>query len=113
MKIAVLGAGAMGCLYGAYLSQENEVIMLDSNPEKVEKINKKGITVIEENGTSRDFTNVKAYLSGECTEVVELVIVFVKAPQTIDALLMNIKLFNEHTIVMTLQNGTGNDRRKR
>ncbi len=111
MKIAVLGAGAMGCLYGAYLSQKNEVIMLDSRPEKVEEINKKGITVIEEDGTSRDFTNVKAYLSGECTEVVELVIVFVKAPQTVDALLMNIKVFDEHTIVMTLQNGSGNDRK--
>ncbi len=111
MKIAVLGAGAMGCLYGAYLSQENEVIMLDSNPEKIKEINKKGITVVEEDGSSHDFTNVKAYLSGECTEAVELVIIFVKAPQTVDALLMNIKLFNEHTIVMTLQNGSGNDRK--
>ena len=78
MKIAILGAGAMGCLYGAYLSRENEVIMLDRKPEKVDGINKKGITVIEEDGSSNDFTNVKAYLSGKCNEIVDLVIVFVK-----------------------------------
>ncbi len=111
MKIAILGAGAMGCLYGAYLSRENEVIMLDRKPEKVDGINKKGITVIEEDGSSNDFTNVKAYLSGKCNEIVDLVIVFVKAPQTIDALLMNVKSFSPSTIVMTLQNGSGNDKK--
>ncbi len=111
MKIAVLGAGAMGCLYGAYLSQENEVLMIDTNPEKVDVINKKGITVMEEDGTNRTFTNMKAYVSGECTETVELLIVFVKSPRTVDALLMNIKMFDEHTLVMTLQNGSGNDRK--
>ena len=30
MKIVIIGAGAMGCLYGAYLSRHNEVVMLDS-----------------------------------------------------------------------------------
>ena len=29
MKIVIIGAGAMGCLYGAYLSEKNEVTMLD------------------------------------------------------------------------------------
>lgn len=29
MKIIVIGAGAMGCLYGAYLSKHNNVTMLD------------------------------------------------------------------------------------
>ena len=28
MKIVIIGAGAMGCLYGAYLSEKNEVTML-------------------------------------------------------------------------------------
>ncbi len=111
MKIAVLGAGAMGCLYGAYLSTDNEVIMIDTNPDRVETINNEGIVVVEEDGTNREFKNVRAFVSGECTEKAELVIVFVKTLRTEDALRMNRKIFSENTIVMTLQNGSGNDRK--
>ena len=53
MKIVIIGAGAMGCLYGAYLSRHNEVIMLDSYQPQVDAINKNGITVSEEDGTER------------------------------------------------------------
>lgn len=28
MKIAIIGSGAIGCLFGAYLSRNNEVFML-------------------------------------------------------------------------------------
>lgn len=111
MKIAVIGAGAMGCLYGAYLSQNNEVTMIDVKPEKIEKINVNGISVEEEDGSIHEFKNVKACIAGECTEIAELVIVFVKSPLTEDALRMNRKVFGEKTLVMTLQNGAGNDRK--
>ena len=30
MKIVVIGAGAMGCLYGAYLSEKNDVTLVDA-----------------------------------------------------------------------------------
>ena len=39
MKVVIIGAGAMGCLYGAYLSRHNEVIMLDSYQPQVDAIN--------------------------------------------------------------------------
>ena len=55
MKIVIIGAGAMGCLYGAYLSRHNEVIMLDSYQPQVDAINKNGITVSEEDGTEQPF----------------------------------------------------------
>ena len=64
MKIVIIGAGAMGCLYGAYLSRHNEVIMLDSYQPQVDAINKNGITVLEENGTEQHFSSVRACLSG-------------------------------------------------
>ena len=111
MKIVIIGAGAMGCLYGAYLSRHNEVIMLDSYQPQVDAINKNGITVIEENGTEQHFSSVRACLSGEYKEDADLVIVFVKSTYTEDALKTNRKLFGEHTLVMTLQNGAGNDRK--
>ena len=111
MKIVIIGAGAMGCLYGAYLSRKHEVIMLDSFDKQVEAINQNGITVLEEDGTENKFTNVKACISGEYKEAADLVVVFVKSTFTEDALRDNKKLFGDKTLVMTLQNGAGNDRK--
>jgi len=111
MKIVIIGAGAMGCLYGGFLSRHNEVIMLDSYQPQVDAINANGVTVIEDDGTEYSFSGVKACRSGEYSEAADLVIVFVKSNYTLDALETNKKLFAEHTLVMTLQNGAGNDRK--
>ena len=111
MKIVVIGAGAMGCLYGAYLSRSHEVIMLDSYQPQVDAINENGITVLEEDGHEEHFPHVQAMRSGECSTSADLVIVFVKSTFTEAALEENAKLFGEHTLVMTLQNGAGNDRK--
>lgn len=111
MKIVVIGAGAMGCLYGAYLSRENEVVMLDSYEPQVDAINQSGITVLEEDGTENHFSDVRAMKSGEYNDTADLVIVFVKSTFTESALEINKSLFGEKTLVMTLQNGAGNDRK--
>ena len=31
MRIAVIGAGAMGSIYGGHLSQHNDVLLVDTN----------------------------------------------------------------------------------
>jgi len=111
MKIAIIGAGAMGCLYGGYLSKKNEVIMLDSYEPQVKAINERGITIVEPDGSERVCKNVRAYLSGQFEEAVDLVIVFVKSTFTEEAVTANAHLFGKDTLVMTLQNGAGNDRK--
>ncbi|OOM76687.1 2-dehydropantoate 2-reductase [Clostridium puniceum] len=111
MVIAIIGAGAMGCLYGAYLSKENDVIMLDSYEPQVNSINQNGVTLIEADGSEKVYKNVKAYKSGTCKDSVDLVIVFVKSTYTEQALEENKDLFGKDTFVMTLQNGAGNDRK--
>ena len=65
MKIVIIGAGAMGCLYGAYLSRNNDVVMLDSYKPQVDAINEHGIRVLEEDGTEGIYDHVRAALSGE------------------------------------------------
>ena len=77
----------------------------------MEAINQNGITVLEEDVTENKFTNVKACISGEYKEAADLVVVFVKSTFTEDALRDNKKLFGDKTLVMTLQNGAGNDRK--
>ena len=111
MKVVIIGAGAMGCLYGAYLSEKNEVIMLDVFEPQVDIINKNGITVLEPDGSETLYKNISAMKSGECDIVADLVIVFVKSTFSEAALEENKALFGNHTIVMTLQNGAGNDRK--
>lgn len=109
MKIAVLGAGAMGCLYGCYLSRKHDVILIDSYAPQVEAINDKGVTITETDGTEHHYA-MKAALSGSRTEPVDLLVVFVKSTATYAAIETNQGLIGPDTLVMTLQNGAGNDR---
>ena len=111
MDIVIIGAGAMGCLYGAYLSRHDRVLLLDSYAPKVEAINDHGITVVEQDGTEQHFGDLSAAMSGSVQTPADLVIVFVKSTYTEAALAANKAIFGEHTLVMTLQNGAGNDRK--
>lgn len=108
MKIAVLGAGAMGCLYGFYLSNQYEVVLLDSYLPQIEAINKNGLNMIENN--ENKIVYPKAFVSGTNIGTVDIIIVFVKAIHTYEAIQSNLSLIGEDTIVITLQNGAGNDR---
>ncbi|MFR3727203.1 ketopantoate reductase family protein [Lacrimispora sp.] len=109
MKIAILGAGAMGSLYASYLAPFHHVTLLDSYKPQVEKINSDGITKIEYDRSETTFP-VNAVLSGTDIGVQDLIIVFVKGIHTYEAMKQNLALLGSDTIVMTLQNGAGNNR---
>ena len=47
MKIVVLGAGAMGSLFGGYLSRHNDVWLVDVSETTVGAINANGVKVRE------------------------------------------------------------------
>jgi len=111
MKIAVIGAGAMGCLYGAYLSKNHEVYMIDSLQKQVRAIQDIGITLEESDGMTMVYPKVSAYVSGDCQEKVDMVIIFVKSTYTEQALKQNSAIFKDSTLIMTLQNGAGNDKK--
>jgi 2-dehydropantoate 2-reductase len=109
MKIAILGAGAMGSLYASYLAPIHDVTLLDSYKPQVDKINSDGIIKIEKD-QSETYFSVKAILSGVPIGIQDLVVVFVKGIHTYDAMKENMSLLGPDTIVMTLQNGAGNNR---
>ena len=108
MKIAVLGAGAMGGLYSAYLSRHNEVTVIDVNAQVVEKINADGLEVQEPDGTSQVY-HPHAVLSTEGMEPVDLIVVFVKAMFSESALNNNRSIIGPETYLMTMQNGSGHE----
>lgn len=108
MKIAVIGCGAMGSYFGAKLSEKNEVVYIDTFEKTVSTLNEKGITIKEKDGETH--YNAPAFLSGKFDQPVDLVILFVKSTQNMAALSQNEKIITPNTIVMSLQNGFGNDR---
>ncbi|MGB9839508.1 ketopantoate reductase family protein [Thermovenabulum sp.] len=108
MKIAVLGAGAMGCLFGGLLAVgKNEVWLLDVWEEHVKAINEKGL-LIEGIKGEKNITNIKATTDAKEVGEADLVIVFVKSTHTEEAIKNSISLIGEKTVVITLQNGLGN-----
>lgn len=107
MRIAVIGAGAMGSIYGGHLSLHNQVYMVDTSEAIVEKISCDGIR-IEENGTEQIY-HPEAVTSTEGLEPVDLVILFVKSLFSKAALSGNRGIIGPDTYVMTLQNGSGHE----
>ena len=51
VKIATLGAGAMGMLFGGYLARFNDVTLIDVDPSKVESVNAQGVRILEQDGS--------------------------------------------------------------
>ncbi|RIY31977.1 2-dehydropantoate 2-reductase [Psittacicella melopsittaci] len=106
MKIAIAGAGAMGCSYGHMLKQAgNDVVLLDNWEDHVNKINESGLKVNEVG--QEKVTYIKAYKPSDYHEKVDLVIVFTKSLQ-LNSFLQQIKhLLTEDTKVLCLLNGLG------
>lgn len=97
----------MGSLFGGYLSQHNEVWLIDIDQQKVDRIKRDGVTIYGKNG-KRVF-HPKALTDASVLGIMDLVIVFVKAMYSRDALEQNKHLIGEDTYVMTLQNGAGHE----
>ncbi len=107
MKIAVVGAGAMGSLFGAMLAEAgNEVWLYDVWVEHVKTINKDGLR-IEREGKTRTLS-IEATTDPEQIGRAELVIIFEKSTHTASAPETARKLAGSDGVVMTLQNGMGN-----
>lgn len=112
MKIAVIGAGAMGSIYGGHLSTHNEVLMIDTSTEVVTKIREQGITLVEGEEEKHYYpkatTDIRDVNNGRI-QPADLVILFVKAIYSKSALESNKALIGENTYLMTLQNGAGHE----
>lgn len=108
MKIAVLGAGAMGCLYAAMLSGRNAVTLYDAIPAVVDAVNGHGVICREADGTERT-CRIPARLAGDCDAGYDLVILFVKDLFSRSALETNRAVIGPDTLLLSLQNGMGNE----
>lgn len=104
-KIFVLGAGAIGSVYGAFLSKRNDVTLV-GNKKHVEAVNSKGLTI---SGDVNETFNLKA--ETEIREIPEntLIILATKAYDSAAAVRGIKRLLRKDTVVLVLQNGLGNE----
>jgi len=110
MNVLILGAGAMGCLYGAAFHRAGcEVVLVDVNTAHLDAINARGLELDTRRGVER--LPIPARRPDEIAAPVDLVVVFTKTFQT-DAALQGIAAaIGPQTHLLSLQNGLGNDRR--
>jgi 2-dehydropantoate 2-reductase len=109
MKIAVLGGGgAMGGLFGGYLSRAGEeVTLVDVSRPAVEAINRDGLVVEEKDGSTLNI-RVKATTAAAEVGPVDLIVNFVKCYHTEAAIRSAEPMLGADTAILSLQNGWGN-----
>ncbi len=106
MKILVVGAGAMGCLFGARLKNAGfQVALLEKAGDVADSINKNGIFV---EGVSGRYRAMVPVYPGEAPQQPDLVLFFVKSYDTLEASKTVRSWLQPEALVLTLQNGVGN-----
>jgi len=108
MKIAILGAGAMGSLFGAKLSPLADVWLVDPWAAHIQAMQNAGLHLIELDGAERTVPVQATSDPIEVGEGVDLAIIFVKSHQTAEAAGWARPLLKRDGLVLTLQNGLGN-----
>jgi len=108
LKIAVLGAGALGCAIGGTLAQAgHELSLINRNRAQVQAIQAGGLRMHSDAGVAT--VRVRAALSAQGLGPQDLVIVLVKSFHTREAMAAARELVGADTVVMSLQNGLGHE----
>ena len=99
MKVAVIGPGAMGCLFAARMAQrDTKVYLIDYKQDRAERLEESGITVESEAALFTAHPTVTTHIPTG----LDLILVLTKAYST------NKLRFPPDIPVLTIQNGLGN-----
>jgi len=108
LNVAVLGAGAMGCLFGGLLAEKGlKVTLIDVWKEHIDAINKNGLKM---DGFGGDrFIKISATNDPKSISPVDVVIVMCKATALEQALTNAKSIVGDKTVLMLFQNGIGHE----
>jgi 2-dehydropantoate 2-reductase len=105
--VGIVGAGAMGALFGAHLAEAGgDPILVDVDPAVVERIGADGVAV--RRGADTRHVPVRATTDPTGEPPVDVLLLFVKCYATDAALRLAAPLIAGETLVLSLQNGWGN-----
>ena len=109
MKIAVMGAGAVGCYYGGMLAQAGHGVTLIGRPQHVEAMDRHGL-ILERKSTTTNIP-VQAAAEAETVRDAELVLFCVKSTDTKNAGQAMAPYLAPNATILSLQNGVDNAER--
>ncbi|MEH3108007.1 MAG: 2-dehydropantoate 2-reductase [Sphingomonas fennica] len=105
--IAIVGAGAMGCLFAARLAAAGHAVtVIDVDDARLAALGGQGITLADDDGTRT--VPVGAARAAAVAGPVDLVILFTKGMHSAAAIRSVAHLAGPETLALTLQNGLGN-----
>ena len=105
MKIAVVGAGAIGGYLGAKLALAGEEVTFIARNKNLQAINARGFRLQLEDGTEQHASTVRAVQCMKDAGVQDAVLLTLKAHQVKDVLPDLRALFGAETMVVTMING--------
>ena len=105
MKIAIIGAGAIGGYVGVKLALAGEDVTFMARGANLQAINAQGMKLIDHDGNEQVASNVRASSDYAATGAQDMVIIALKANQ-LEAVADDVgKLLGPDTMVVTMQNG--------
>ncbi len=111
MKIAVMGAGAVGCYYGGMLARAGHDVVLIGRPHHVDAINREGLRLTK--GGVDEHIMLSASTQASAAQGAQLVLFCVKSTDTESAAIELKPSLLADTVLLTLQNGVDNADRLR
>lgn len=110
MRVAIVGAGAMGSIFAAAFAEAgHDVVVVDADPELVEHVRASGLTITDGAGGART-VRVEITSAPDAGRPAEVAVFLVKGFQTDRAAELVAPLVGPGTILVTVQNGMGNER---
>ncbi|QNK69896.1 ketopantoate reductase family protein [Variovorax sp. PAMC26660] len=111
MKVAVMGAGAVGCYYGAMLARAGHEVVLIGRPSHVEAVRAHGLRL--ETKAFDEHVRLDASTEASAVQGADLVLFCVKSTDSEAAAALIQPHLSPDALVLTLQNGVDNDARVR
>ena len=109
MKIAVMGAGAVGCYYGGMLARAGHAVVLVARPVHVEAIRQHGLLL--DTQTFQERVPLQADTEARAVQGAQCVLFCVKSTDTESAGRAMAPYLGTDTVVLSLQNGVDNAER--
>jgi 2-dehydropantoate 2-reductase len=106
MKIAVMGAGAVGCYYGGMLARAGHDVVLIGRPQHVEAVERHGLRL--ETQTFDEHVRLPASTEGSAVRGAQLVLFCVKSTDTESGAAAIRPYLAPDALVLSLQNGVEN-----
>jgi 2-dehydropantoate 2-reductase len=107
LKIVIMGAGAIGSLFGGLLAKAGNMVSFVGRKPHIDEIHQKGLLI--EGISGEHHIKLKVTTDASKLQAPDLIILTVKAYATAQAVQDVKPLFKDHTYFLCLQNGLGTE----